>query len=419
MRPLIAAGTPVTNELPPPAMKVPLLDLTQQYEKIAAEVQAAIGRVCASQQFILGPQVRELELRMARYTGCEHGIGVSSGTDALLLALMALGVGPGDAVITSPFTFFATAGTIARLGARPVFCDIDRDTFNLSPARVEELIARECEVRGKGQDRQLIHRQTGGRIKALMPVHLYGQVCEMDALMEIASRLGLAVIEDAAQAIGARDRKGRMAGAIGHIGCFSFFPTKNLGAFGDAGLCTTRDAALAERMRVLRVHGMEPKYHHSLIGGNFRLDEIQAAVLNVKLGSLDAWMTARDEHARQYTQRLQAIRPAGKVVTPVHSQGVHVWNQYVIRVQRRDELRKYLVDAGIGTEIYYPIPLHLQQCFAYLGHRPGEFPESERACGEVLALPVFPELAPAQIDYVAGTIERFYAPAVADRQHTA
>jgi dTDP-4-amino-4,6-dideoxygalactose transaminase len=411
---------PVTRQPPPPALKVPLLDLTQQYEKIAAEVQAAIGRVCASQQFILGPQVRELELRMARHTGCEHGIGVSSGTDALLLALMALGVGPGDAVITSPFTFFATAGTIARLGARPIFCDIDRDSFNLSPAGVEVLISRECEVRGKGGDRQLIHRQTGARIKAIMPVHLYGQVCEMDPIMEIASRFGLDVIEDAAQAIGAQDRQGRMAGAIGHIGCFSFFPTKNLGAFGDAGLCTTRDAALAERMRVLRVHGMEPKYHHSLIGGNFRLDEIQAAVLNVKLRSLDAWMAARDAHARQYTQRLQAVRPAGKVVTPALSQGVrHVWNQYVIRVDGRDELRKYLADAGVGTEIYYPIPLHLQQCFAYLGHRPGDMPESERASGEVLALPVFPELSPIQIDHVAGTIERFYAPAVAPSQHTA
>jgi dTDP-4-amino-4,6-dideoxygalactose transaminase len=395
-------------------MKVPLLDLTQQYEPIAAEVQAAIGRVCASQQFILGPQVRELELRLARYTGSAHGIGVSSGTDALLLALMALGIGPGDAVITSSFTFFATAGTIARLGARPLFCDIERETFNLSPARVEELIARDCEVRGEGGGRQVIHRPTGARVKAIMPVHLYGQMCDMDALMNIASRLGLAVIEDAAQSIGAQDRKGRMAGAIGHIGCFSFFPTKNLGAFGDAGLCTTGDPALAERMRVLRVHGMEPKYHHSLIGGNFRLDEIQAAVLNVKLGSLDAWMAARDDHARQYTQRLQAIRPAGKVVTPVLSQGGrHVWNQYVIRVQRRDELRQSLAAAGIGTEIYYPIPLHLQPCFAYLGYRSGELPESERAAGEVLALPVFPELSPAQIDYVAGTIERFHAPAVA------
>ena len=403
---------------PPPAMKVPLLDLTQQYEKIASEVQAAIERVCRSQQFILGPQVRELELRMARYTGCEHGIGVSSGTDALLLALMALGVGQGDAVITPAFTFFATAGTIARLGAWPILCDIDPLTFNLSPAHVEGLIARECDVRGEGADRQVIHRKTGRRIKALMPVHLYGQLCEMDAFMDIARRLGLHVIEDAAQAIGAADGKGRMAGSIGHIGCFSFFPTKNLGAFGDAGLCTANDRALAERMRILRVHGMEPKYHHSLIGGNFRLDEIQAAVLNVKLGSLDGWMAARDEHARQYTQRLQGVRPAGAVVPPVkrEARGRHVWNQYVIRARRRDELRQYLGAAGIGTEVYYPIPLHLQECFAYLGHRTGGLPESERAAREVLALPVFPELSAAQIDYVAGTIERFYTAVVAPSQ---
>lgn len=410
MRPPLPTGTPVTRPPSPPAMKVPLLDLTQQYETIAAEVQAAIGRVCSSQQFILGPQVRELELRMSRYTGCEHGIGVSSGTDALLLALMALGIGPGDAVITSSFTFFATAGTIARLGARPVFCDIEPESFNLSPARVEEFIARECEIRDHSGDRQVIHRKTGGRVKAIMPVHLYGQVCEMDPLMEIAGRLGLHVIEDAAQAIGARDRKGRMAGSIGHIGCFSFFPTKNLGAFGDAGLCTTSDPVLAERMRILRVHGMEPKYHHSLIGGNFRLDEIQAAVLNVKLQFLDEWREGREAHALQYTERLRATAAAGALVPPAAVQGArHVWNQYVIRVRRRDELRKCLADAGIGTEIYYPIPLHLQQCFAYLGHRPGELPESERACGEVLALPVFPELSPAQIDYVTGTIDRFYA----------
>ncbi|HUA24717.1 MAG TPA: DegT/DnrJ/EryC1/StrS family aminotransferase [Steroidobacteraceae bacterium] len=405
---------------PPPAMKVPLLDLTQQYEKIAAEVQSAITRVCRSQQFILGAEVRELELRLARLSGCAHGIGVSSGTDALLLALMALGIGPGDEVITSPFTFFATAGTIARLGARPLFCDIEPQDFNLSPARVEEFIARECEVRGDGDNRQVIHRKTGGRVKAIMPVHLYGQACDMDALMGIASRLGLYVIEDAAQAIGAQDGKGRMAGGIGHIGCFSFFPTKNLGAFGDAGMCTTSDPALAERMRVLRVHGGKPKYHHSLIGGNFRLDEIQAAVLNVKFGSLDDWMGARDGHARQYTQRLQALRPAGEVATPVRSRGGrHVWNQYVIRVQRRDELRQHLTAAGVGTEVYYPIPLHLQQCFTYLGYRSGQLPEAERAAREVLALPVFPELLPAQIDHVTGTIQHFYSAAEAPSQQSA
>ena len=401
----------MTRQPPPPAMKVPLLDLTQQYEKIAAEVQSVIERVCESQQFILGAHVRELELSLARYTRCQHGLGVSSGTDALLLALMALGIGHGDEVITASFTFFATAGTIARLGARPIFCDIDPETFNLSPARLEEFVSRECEVRAAGGVRQLIHRKTGGRIKAIMPVHLYGQVCDMDPLMSIASRLGLHVIEDAAQAIGAEDETGRMAGSVGHIGCFSFFPTKNLGAFGDAGFCTTNDPALAERMRILRVHGGEPKYHHSLIGGNFRLDEIQAAVLNVKLKYLDRWMEARDAHARQYTQLLQAKVADRGVVTPVQRRrGRHVWNQYVIRVPRRDELRQHLAAAGVGTEIYYPIPLHLQQCFAYLGHRPGDLPETERAAREVLALPVFPELSAAQIDYVAGTIERFYAP---------
>ena len=394
-------------------MKVPLLDLTQQYEKIGSEVRAAIEGVCASQHFILGANVSELEQSMARYTRCEYGIGVSSGTDALLLALMALGIGPGDEVITSPFTFFATAGTIARLGARPVFCDIDRKTFNLSPVKVEAFLSRECEVRGSDGRRQVIHRRTGGRVRALMPVHLYGQVCDMDELMAMASRLGLHVIEDAAQAIGASDEKGRMAGSIGHIGCFSFFPTKNLGAFGDAGLCTTSDPALDQRMRILRVHGAEPKYHHSIIGGNFRLDEIQAAVLNVKLKFLDEWMAARDAHARQYTALLGA-KLAGEVVPPPRSQGGrHVWNQYVIRARRRDELRQYLAGEGIGTEIYYPIPLHLQKCFAYLGYQPGELPESELACREALALPVFPELSPAQIDHVAATIERFYPSAVA------
>ena len=394
-------------------MKVPLLDLREQYEKIGSEVRAAIEGVCASQHFILGVNVSELEQSMARYTHCEYGIGVSSGTDALLLALMALGIGPGDEVITSPFTFFATAGTIARLGARPVFCDIDRKTFNLSPVKVEAFLSRECEVRGSDGRRQVIHRRTGGRVRAIMPVHLYGQVCDMDELMAMASRLGLHVIEDAAQAIGASDEKGRMAGSIGHIGCFSFFPTKNLGAFGDAGLCTTSDPALDQRMRILRVHGAEPKYHHSFIGGNFRLDEIQAAVLNVKLKFLDEWMAARDAHARQYTALLGA-KLAGEVVPPPRSQGGrHVWNQYVIRARRRDELRQYLAGEGIGTEIYYPIPLHLQKCFAYLGYQPGELPESELACREVLALPVFPELSPAQIDHVAATIERFYPSAVA------
>src|SRR6185312_14599032 len=335
--------------------------------------------------------------------------GVSSGTDALLLALMALGIGPGDEVITSTFTFFATAGTIARLGARPVLCDIDRESFNLSPAHVEEFIARECEVRGERGDRQVIHRKTGGRVRAIMPVHLYGQVCEMDAFMDIANRLGLSVIEDAAQAIGARDRKGRMAGSIGHIGCFSFFPTKNLGAFGDAGLCTTSDRALAERMRILRVHGMEPKYHHHLIGGNFRLDELQAAVLNVKLPHLDDWSAGRQRNAAFYDAAFGRAQLGAAVHIPQAAPGVrHIYNQYVLRVRDRDALRIHLTSAGVGTEIYYPVPLHLQQCFAYLGGKAGDYPQAERAAAECLALPIYPELQESQLQYVVDAVTAFY-----------
>src|SRR5262250_163246 len=272
-----------------PGMQVPLLDLKPQYQPLAAEIQAAIERVCASQHFILGPAVRELEASVAAYCQCRHGVGVSSGTDALLLALMALGIGAGDAVITSPFTFFATAGTIARTGARPLFCDIDPLTFNLSPAAVTELLERQCERRAG----ELVHRGSGARVRAIMPVHLYGQLAEMAPLMETAGRYGLKVIEDAAQAIGAADAQQRRAGSFGDVGCLSFFPTKNLGAFGDAGMCVTSDPALAERMQILRVHGGKPKYYHALIGGNFRLDELQAAVLNIKLRHLDQWTAGR------------------------------------------------------------------------------------------------------------------------------
>ncbi len=280
----------------PAAMQVPLLDLKPQYQPLAAEIQAAIARVCTSQHFILGPAVKELEASVAAYSQCRHGIGVSSGTDALLLALMALEIGPGDAVITSPFTFFATAGTIARTGARPLFCDIDPVTFNVSPAAVESFIATQCEQR----DQVLVHRASGTRVRALMPVHLYGQVADMDPLMHIARRHGLRVIEDAAQAIGSADAQQRRACSFGDIGCLSFFPTKNLGAFGDAGMCVTNDAALAERMEVLRVHGGKPKYYHALIGGNFRIDELQAAVLNIKLKHLDAWSAGRQRNAAYY-----------------------------------------------------------------------------------------------------------------------
>ena len=391
---------------PTPAMRVPLLDLKPQYQAIAPRVRAVIEAVCASQQFILGPEVKSLEARLAAYTQTRHGVGVSSGTDALLLALMALEIGPGDAVITTPYTFFATAGTIARTGARPLFCDIDPDTFNISAEAVRELLTGQCERR----DGSLVHRASGTRVKALMPVHLYGQVCPMEPLLALSREAGLAVIEDAAQAIGARDAGGHPAGSFGDIGCFSFFPTKNLGAFGDAGLCVAQDEALAEHMRVLRVHGGKPKYHHAFIGGNFRIDELQAAVLNVKLDHLDAWSRQRAENARVYDEAFARAGLEGQVLTPKALPGFHhIYNQYVIRVQRRDALREHLAAAGVGTEIYYPIPLHLQKCFEYLGHRAGDFPESERAAQETLALPIYPELTPEQLHYVVERIGAFYA----------
>ncbi|HEV2269643.1 MAG TPA: DegT/DnrJ/EryC1/StrS family aminotransferase, partial [Steroidobacteraceae bacterium] len=363
------------------------------------------GRVCASQAFILGPEVKELEASVAAYSQCRFGIGVSSGTDALLLALMALGIGAGDAVITSPFTFFATAGTIARTGARPLFCEIDPATFNLSAAAVESSVSEQCEERGG----ELVHRASGARVRAIMPVHLYGQVAHMNALASVAARHGLKVIEDAAQAIGAEDAAGKRAGSFGDVGCLSFFPTKNLGAFGDAGMCVTNDAALAERMEILRVHGGKPKYYHAFIGGNFRIDELQAAVLNIKLKHLDAWTAGRQRNAAYYDAALSHANLAGAVETPRVAPGVrHIYNQYVIRARDRDALRAHLTAAGVGTEIYYPVPLHLQQCFAYLEHRAGEFPHSERAAAETLALPIYPELAEAQLKYVADTIAGYY-----------
>jgi dTDP-4-amino-4,6-dideoxygalactose transaminase len=386
-------------------MQVPLLDLRPQYQPLAADIQAAIRRVCESQHFILGPAVKELEASVAGYCRCRHGIGVSSGTDALLLALMALGIGAGDAGITSPFTFFANAGTIARTGARPLFCDIDPLTFNIDPAAVAELLDGQCERRAG----ELIHRASGARVRALMPVHLYGQVADMATLMETAHRYGLAVIEDAAQALGAADREQRRAGSFGDVGCLSFFPTKNLGAFGDAGMCVTNDEALAGRMEILRVHGGRPKYYHALIGGNFRIDELQAAVLNVKLPHLDEWTAARERNAAFYDRAFTHARLADAVRTPPALPGVrHIYNQYVVRVRNRDALRAHLNAAGVGTEIYYPVPLHLQQCFAYLGHKAGDYPRSEQAAAEALALPIYPELSEAQLQYVVDSIVAHY-----------
>ncbi|MGO8829437.1 MAG: DegT/DnrJ/EryC1/StrS family aminotransferase [Steroidobacteraceae bacterium] len=384
---------------------VPLLDLKLQFAQIRAEVMPAIERVCASQQFILGEHVRAFEAEIAQYCDASAGVGVSSGTDALLLALMALGIGAGDEVITSPFTFFATAGTIARVGARPVFCDIDPENFNLSPAAVQAFIDDEC----VSETGHLKNRATGGRIKAIMPVHLYGQAADLPPLLELARHHRLRVIEDAAQAIGTEDRNGVRVGSLGDIGCFSFFPSKNLGAFGDAGMCTTNDADLAESMRVLRVHGGKPKYFHAVIGGNFRIDELQAAVLRVKFKYLDGWTEARQRNAAFYDAAFARAGLEPQVITPRMLRGRHIFNQYVLRVQRRDALKSFLGERGIGTEIYYPVPLHLQPCFAYLGYRRGDFPHSERAAEETLALPIYPELSAAQLEHVAASVAQFYA----------
>ncbi|MEJ0084679.1 MAG: DegT/DnrJ/EryC1/StrS family aminotransferase [Pseudomonadota bacterium] len=386
-------------------MKVPLLDLKPQYRALKPELDAALLRVAESQYFILGPEVKALEAATAAYSGCKYGVGISSGTDALLIALMALGIGAGDEVITSPYTFFATAGTIARAGARPVFVDIDPDTFNISPDAIEEFLAG-CEAR----EGALINRATGGRVRSVMPVHLYGQMADMKRVQAIARKHGLSIIEDAAQAIGSADEAGRRACSIGDIGCLSFFPTKNLGAFGDAGMCVTNDEQLAAKLMKLRVHGMEPKYYHELIGGNFRLDEIQAAVLNVKLPHLDSWSAARQRNAAYYDAAFKRANLAGKVVTPppAPAGSRHIYNQYCIRTERRDELRGWLGKEGVGCEIYYPLPLHMQQCFAYLGHKPEDFPESLRASRETLALPIYPELEEVQLQYVIDRIESFF-----------
>ena len=386
-------------------MQVPLLDLKPQYRPLESEIQAALARVCAGQHFILGPEVKALEAAVASYSQCRFGIGVSSGTDALLLALMALGIGAGDGVITSPFTFFATAGTIARSGARPLFCDIDPVSFNLSAAAVEAFIVKECEQRDDG----LVHRGSGVRVRAVMPVHLYGQITDMDPLTQSAHAYGLKVIEDAAQAIGAADARGKRAGSFGDVGCLSFFPTKNLGAFGDAGMCVTDDAALAEHMEILRVHGGKPKYYHRYIGGNFRLDELQAAVLNVKLPHLDAWTAGRQRNAAFYDAAFERAKLGEPVRTPHASLDVrHIYNQYVLRVSERDALRQHLSARGVGTEIYYPVPLHLQQCFAYLGGKSGDFLQAERAAAEALAVPIYPELTETQLQYVVDSVAAFY-----------
>jgi dTDP-4-amino-4,6-dideoxygalactose transaminase len=360
---------------------IPLLDLKAQYATIRDEVQSALQRVLDSQQFILGPEVESLESEIAEYSHCSYAVGVSSGTDALLVALMAIGIRPGDEVITCPYSFFATAGTIARLGAIPVFVDIDPKTFNIDPAGIVERIS--------------------SRTRAIIPVHLFGQMAEMTPIMEVARRHNLSVIEDAAQAIGA-ELEGKRAGSIGDFGCFSFFPSKNLGAFGDAGMVTTNSPGLADRARILRNHGFRKKYHNEILGGNFRLDEIQAAVLRVKLKYLDTWTEARRRNASLYRTVLAGTT---SIELPYEtSKSRHIYNQFVIRSARREDLISGLRNASIGSEIYYPEPLHLQPCFADLGYRAGDFASAETAARETLALPIYPELTELMIGEIAAVI---------------
>ncbi|MBN1852715.1 MAG: DegT/DnrJ/EryC1/StrS family aminotransferase [Pirellulales bacterium] len=373
-------------------MKVPLLDLKAQYATIREEVERTVLEILESQWFILGPNVQECEKQIGEYCHCPHAVGVTSGTDALLISLMAEQIGPGDEVITTPYTFFATAGSVSRVGATPVFVDICPKTFNIEASQIESRITE--------------------KTKAIIPVHLYGQCAAMDPIMEIASRHGLVVIEDAAQAIGA-EYKGRRAGSIGHYGCFSFFPSKNLGCAGDGGIVTTQDPDRAERLRTLRAHGSKPKYYHQLIGGNFRLDAIQAAIICVKLKYLDGWTKARQANADRYRHLFTetGLVEKGLVTLPLDlSQTTgsrHIYNQFVIRVPNRDALRSHLTERGIGTEIYYPVPMHLQECFAPLGYHEGDLPESELAARETIALPIYPELSEDQITCVVQEIRAF------------
>ncbi len=366
---------------------IPMLDLKAQYASIKTDVLAAMLRVVESQHFINGPDVELLEQEVAQYCRARHCIGVSSGSDALLVSLMALDIGHGDEVITTPFTFFATAGAIARLGARPVFVDIDPETFNVDPAGIAAKVTK--------------------RTKAIMPVHLFGQCADMDPILEVAAKHHLAVIEDAAQAIGA-EYQGRRAGSMGTVGCYSFFPSKNLGGFGDGGAVVTNDSALADKIRLLRGHGSHPKYFHKLLGGNFRLDTIHAAVLRVKLPLLDSWSAARQQAAAHYTALFARSGLGNLVRTPKVVQSRHIFNQFVVRCDDRESVREYLKNHKISTEIYYPLPMHSQECFASLGHKQGEFPESERAAQTTLALPMYPELSAVQRERVVRTIVGHY-----------
>ena len=369
-------------------MRVPLLDLKAQYDPLRAELLAAVTRVCDSQRFIHGPEVEGLEEELQSYLGVRHAIGVSSGTDAVLAALMAVDIGPGDEVVTSTYSFFATAGCVVRLGARPVLVDIDPDTFNLNPDAAIAAITP--------------------RTRALIPVHLFGQSAELMPLINAATKTGLPIVEDAAQAIGATYHD-HAVGTFGAIGCFSFFPSKNLGGFGDGGFVTTNDDALARQLRLARNHGMEPKYYHHFVGGNFRLDAIQAAVLRVKLPHLETWTAGRQRNAARYRDLFASAGLTGTVCLPAAApHRSHIYNQFVIRVPERDRLKAHLESLGVGTEVYYPVPFHLQKCFESLGYKAGAFPHAEAAARESLALPIYPELTEAQQATVVDAIKSFY-----------
>ena len=366
---------------------VPLLDLQAQYRPIRADILAAIERVCDSQRFIMGPEITALEGEMAAMLGVRHAIAVSSGTDALLLALMALGITAGDEVVTPTYSFFATAGAVVRLGATPVLVDIDDTTFNLDPEKLAGAVTP--------------------RTKAIIPVHLFGQSADMDPILDIAARAHVPVVEDAAQAIGA-SYKSRPLGGLGAFGCFSFFPSKNLGAFGDAGLLTTNDAGLAKQAKLLRTHGMEPRYYHHIVGANFRMDALQAAILRVKAPHLAEWTAARRANADRYRSLFRDAGVLDRVTLPEEAADRwHIYNQFVIRTTDRDGLKSHLDARGIGNEIYYPVPFHLQPCFASLGHRAGDFPEAERAAGQSLAVPIYSELTAAQQETVVGAVAEF------------
>ena len=384
-------------------MGVPFLDLPRQYETIRPEVEKALHEVLTTQYFILGPQGKALEKEVAGHLGVPEAVGVASGTDALLLGLRALGLKPGEGVLTTSFTFFATAGAIHNAGGRPFFADIDEATFNLDPAAVRRFLEEKC---APGRDGLPVHKVTGSVLRVLLPVHLYGLCADMDALNSVAKDHGLVVLEDACQAYGA-SFKGRRAGALGHVAGFSFFPTKNLGGGGDGGMLTTPDAALAARLRSLRVHGSKERYVHDEIGYNSRLDEIQAALLRVKLPRVDAWNASRAQVATWYKAGLAGI--PGVVPPPCPEGFTHIYHQYVIRTARRDELKEFLASKQIGSMIYYPIPLHLQTCFRFLGYRAGDLPVTEKAAREVLALPVFAELSQSEVGQVCDAIREFHA----------